>query len=172
MVLFIQGQDKLAPIFQTTPSIAFSWMEMFEFRIGFHQNLFLKVQLTIFQPWFRYGLALSDTPVSESMMGRLLTHICVTRPQSFISALIVLCGTPWHRLHDTDSYWCTNVVNSTCFIVKRMWIKAKPLYGRQCSRDMQINLPQWQYTDWKLTNWSWTQLFVPALQFFFKFRIL
>ena len=32
---------------------AYSWMEMYEFRLEFHWNLFLRVQLTIFHHWFR-----------------------------------------------------------------------------------------------------------------------
>ena len=42
-----------AAISQRTLSIAFSWMKMLEFRLNFHWSLFLRVQLTIFQHWFR-----------------------------------------------------------------------------------------------------------------------
>ena len=68
------GQDKTDAISQTTFSNAFSWMKMFEFLLKFHWSLFLRVQLTIFQ---RPG----DKPLSEPMMVKLLTHICITRPQ-------------------------------------------------------------------------------------------
>ena len=34
----------------------FSWMKMYEFRLTFHRSLFLGVQLTIFQHWFRQWL--------------------------------------------------------------------------------------------------------------------
>ena len=47
------GRDKMAAIFQTIFSNAFSWMKMDEFRLTFHWSLFLRVQLTIFQHWFR-----------------------------------------------------------------------------------------------------------------------
>ena len=47
------GRDKMAVIFQTTFSNGFSWMKMYEFRLTFHWSLFLRVQLTIFQYWFR-----------------------------------------------------------------------------------------------------------------------
>ena len=40
-------------ISQTTFSSAFSWMKMFELRLKCHWSLFLRVQLTIFQHWFR-----------------------------------------------------------------------------------------------------------------------
>ena len=43
-------------ISQTTFSKAFSWMQMFEFRLKFHWSLFPRVQLTIFQQWFRLWL--------------------------------------------------------------------------------------------------------------------
>ena len=47
------GRDKMDAISQTTFWSAFSWRKMFEFRLEFHWNLFLRVQLTIFQQWFR-----------------------------------------------------------------------------------------------------------------------
>ena len=47
------GRDKIDAISQTAFSNAFSSMKMFEIRFQFHWNLFLRVQLTIFQNWFR-----------------------------------------------------------------------------------------------------------------------
>ena len=47
------GRDKMAVISQTILVNAFSWMEMLKFRLKFHWSLFLRVQLTIFQHWFR-----------------------------------------------------------------------------------------------------------------------
>ena len=52
-VLTHWGRDKMAAIFQTTFSNAFSWMKMFKFLLRFHWSLFPSVQLTIFQHWFR-----------------------------------------------------------------------------------------------------------------------
>ena len=46
----------MAAIFQTTSSNAFSWTKAYEFRSRFHWSLFLRVQLTIFQHWFRWWL--------------------------------------------------------------------------------------------------------------------
>ena len=51
-----RGRDKMAAISQTTLSSAFSWMEMFEFRLKFQWSLFIRVESTIFQHWFRYWL--------------------------------------------------------------------------------------------------------------------
>ena len=46
------GLDKMAAFSQTTSLNAFSWIEIYECRIKFHWNLFLR-DLTIFQHWFR-----------------------------------------------------------------------------------------------------------------------
>ena len=54
------GRDKMAAIFQMTFSSAFSSMKMLEFRLRFHWSLFLRVQLTIIQHWFRYWLGASQ----------------------------------------------------------------------------------------------------------------
>ena len=40
----------------------FSWMKIYEFRLRFHWTLFLRVQLTIFQHWFRWWLGTSQVP--------------------------------------------------------------------------------------------------------------
>ena len=50
------GRDKMDNISQTTFSNAFSWMKTNAFRLRSHWSLFLRVQLTIFQHWFRWWL--------------------------------------------------------------------------------------------------------------------
>ena len=55
-VLTHWGRDNMAAVSQTTLSNAFSWMKMLEFRLRFHWSLFLRVQLTIIQHWFRKWL--------------------------------------------------------------------------------------------------------------------
>ena len=77
------GRDKVDAISQTTSSSAFSWMKMFELRLKFHWSLFLRVHpinnipaLVQIMAWRRPG----DKPLSEAMVVRLLTHICVARP--------------------------------------------------------------------------------------------
>ena len=47
------GRDKMATFSQTKSLNVFSWMKMYEFRLKFHWNLFLRVKLTMFQHWFR-----------------------------------------------------------------------------------------------------------------------
>ena len=45
------GRAKMAAIFQTTFSNGFSLMKMYLLQLKFHWNLFLRIQLTIFQHW-------------------------------------------------------------------------------------------------------------------------
>ena len=54
-ILFLTywGRDKKATIFQMTFFNGCSWMKLYQFRLKFHWHLFLGVQLTIFQHWFR-----------------------------------------------------------------------------------------------------------------------
>ena len=75
------GRDKMAAISQTTLSKPFSWMKMFEFRLklklvpkGPLDNIPALVQI---MAWHRLG----DKPLSEPMMAKLVTHICVIQPQ-------------------------------------------------------------------------------------------
>ena len=50
------GRDEMTAIFQTTLSNEFSWMKMYQFRLIFRWSLFLRVQLTVLQHWFRLWL--------------------------------------------------------------------------------------------------------------------
>ena len=59
-------RDKMDAISQTTFSSAFSWMKIFEFRLKYHWSLFLKLQLTTFQHWFRQWLG-ADQATSHYM---------------------------------------------------------------------------------------------------------
>ena len=47
------GRHKMDPISRTPFSNGFSWMKMFEYWLKFHWNLFLRIQLTIFEHWLR-----------------------------------------------------------------------------------------------------------------------
>ena len=47
------GRDEMGNISQMTFSNIFSSIKMFKFQLTFHWSLFLRVQLTIFQHWFR-----------------------------------------------------------------------------------------------------------------------
>ena len=46
-------RGQIAAISQTIFWNVFSWMKMYEFRLRFHWNMFLRFELTIVQHWFR-----------------------------------------------------------------------------------------------------------------------
>ena len=77
------GRDKMAADSQTTLSNPFSWMKILWFRFRFQWSLFLRVQLTIIQHWFRLwlGAGQATSHYLNQWWLILLTHICVTRPQ-------------------------------------------------------------------------------------------
>ena len=70
------GRDKMDAISQTTFSIAFSWMKMYEYRMIFHLSLFLRVKLTIFQHWFRKWLG-ADQATSHYLQKGWLAYWCI-----------------------------------------------------------------------------------------------
>ena len=78
-----ETEKKMAVIFETTFSNAFSWMEMFKFRLWLHWKFVTEVSInnipTLVQimVWRRPG----DRSLSEPIMVSLPAHICVTRPQ-------------------------------------------------------------------------------------------
>ena len=85
----------MATVSQTTFSSAFSWSKMFEFRMQFDWSLFLRVQLTISQHWFRQWLgayqATSHYLNQSGLPYRRVYHcICVTRPQQVIGICLDL----------------------------------------------------------------------------------
>ena len=53
MFLTHWGRHKMAAIFQTPFSNAFSWIKKYEFRLKFCWRLFLRIPLTVSQHWFR-----------------------------------------------------------------------------------------------------------------------
>ena len=61
IVRHVRGWDTMAAINQKTFSNAISLMKMYDFLLRFHWSLFLRVQLTIFQHWFRQWLGASQT---------------------------------------------------------------------------------------------------------------
>ena len=71
----LEAQTKWPP-FSRRHIHAFSWMNMFQFRLKFHWSLFARVQLTIIQ-----HRLVDAMPLSAPMMVSLPMHICVTRSQ-------------------------------------------------------------------------------------------
>ena len=71
----------MASISPTMFSDTFSWTKSVIFWLQFHWSLFLRVQLTIFQHWFRWWLG-ADQATSHYLnqcWPDSLTHICDTR---------------------------------------------------------------------------------------------
>ena len=98
------GRDEIDAIWQTTFSNVFSWMKNVPIVIknsmrfvpkGPINNIPALVQI---MAWRRPG----DKPLSELMVGKLLTHICVTRPQ-WVNSLL------WSRFLRVWSEICTPV---------------------------------------------------------------
>ena len=108
-VLTHWGLDKMAAIFSTTYSNAFSWMKMYEFGIkislkfvpkGPISNIPALVQI---MAWHWPG----NKPLSEPMMVRLLTYICVTWPQ-WVKAIQHIQGyfqVSWHKFLCCSMSW-------------------------------------------------------------------
>ena len=73
--------DNLAGKSQTTFSNAFSSIKMFEFQLKIHWSLFIRVQLTISQHWFRYwvGAEKAASYYLNQWWPSSLTHICGTK---------------------------------------------------------------------------------------------
>ena len=77
------GWNKMATISQTVLINAFSWKKISEFQLKCQWSLFWRIQLTIFQHWFRWWFC--AVKVTSHYMNQwwpsLLTNICVTLPQ-------------------------------------------------------------------------------------------
>ena len=88
------GRERMAAISQTTFSNAFSWIKICEFRLKLPIKKFVPYgpinnipALVQIMAWCRPG----DKPLSEPMMVKLPTYICVTRPQWVKSMELVSC---------------------------------------------------------------------------------
>ena len=83
---------------QTTLSNAFSWMKILEFRLKKSLKFVPKglinntPALVLIMAWRRPG----DKPLSEPMLVRSLTHICVTRPQ-WVNNAFHITGPLWGK---------------------------------------------------------------------------
>ena len=73
------GRDKMAAISQTMFSNAFSWMKMYEYCLRFLWNVFLRIDLTIFQQWFRQWLG------AEQVTSHCLNQWCLDYRRIYVS---------------------------------------------------------------------------------------
>ena len=73
--------DKMVAILQTIFSNAFSRMKSFVYWLKFHWRLFLRVQFTISQHWFRWWLGAGQAPSHylNQCWPHSLTQICSIR---------------------------------------------------------------------------------------------
>ena len=140
-------QDKMAAISQTVSSVAFSWMKSFVFWLKFHWRLFLRVQWTINQRWFRkwLGVEKATSHYLNQCWSNSLKHICGTRGRWFNSLFIeakrraygyISYGsgkgfslmTPGHYLNQRRRliHWTLRIKaqwnwNQKAFIMKNIW---------------------------------------------------
>ena len=111
----------MAAISQSIFSNAFSWMKSFVFWFNFHWSLFLRVQLTISQHWFR--LWLDDEEVTSHYLNQCwpdsLMLLCSTRGgwvnltvgylklSSILSPLYYLVISVLWKQYNTMEQWAT-----------------------------------------------------------------
>ena len=119
---------QMTAISQMTSSNAFCSMKICEFRLKCQWRLFLRVQLTIFQLWFRFMVwhQQGNKPLSEPMMVRLLMQcgiytrrsasvsLCLNCFQSFPGCQRFCCS-PVDSPHKWPIMWSFNVY----FVVSR-----------------------------------------------------
>ena len=95
-----RGRDKMAVIIQTTFLNAFSWMNVYKFRLSFQLNLFPKAQLIIFQHWFRYWL------VAWTALSHYLNQCWLVNWRIYASlGLNELRYPPYKVLHQRSQAW-------------------------------------------------------------------
>ena len=83
------GRDKMTTVSLTTLSNAFSWMTLLEFRLRFHWSSFLRVQLTIFQHWFRWWLH-DGADFAQMYHDFIYTEVCLTVLSSTVKFMEIL----------------------------------------------------------------------------------
>ena len=125
------GWDKMAAIYQTTFSNAFSWMKMYKFRLRFHWSFFFQINNIPAMVQIMAWHWPEDKLLSEPMMVSLLTHICITRPL-------------WvNSLWPNDAIWQHGSM-STLVQVMACCLTAPSRYLNQC---WLISKVQWHSSD-------------------------
>ena len=100
------GRDKMCMILQTTFSNAFYWMKIYDLRLIFLRSLFLRVQSTIWQHWYRWWLG-TDQATSHYLNQWWLVywHMYVSLSQNEFRVLNVAI---WIQLD--LKYWLLAVI--------------------------------------------------------------
>ena len=148
------GRGKMAAIFQTTFSNAFSWVKMFEFCLRFHWSLLQRFELITSLVQILAWRWPGDKPSSEAMMVRLPMHIYVTQPQWVNSLSPHSSGFDFKKCNFQS--WFTEcmvssdllmIMASTLVLVMAWYCQAISHYLSQCwPRHMPsfgITRPQW-----------------------------
>ena len=116
-----KAEAKLPPLSQMTFSNAFSWMNMYEFCIKLHWDLFLKFELIIFQHWFKEWLG-TDQATNHYLNQWWLVCWCiyVSLDLNELSAPGVSGELfPWWIMKETHSWTTHNFVDtSSIFIIQ------------------------------------------------------
>ena len=131
------GRDEMNNISQTTFSNVFSSMKMFEFRLKSHWSMFPRVQLIIFQHWFRQWLGAVQV-TSHYLDQWWLDYrriLCVTWPQWVKSSSRFI----WKQIfHLRYIHWSNNIIRLLAIFC---WTLAKGQYNMQIPFELvQANL--------------------------------
>ena len=90
---------------QTTLSKAFSWMKMLKFRLKFHRNVFLRVQLRVI-----------EIPALDHVMATLLNTVMAEKHGRYVQYINKWCGLFFSLMHILNffvDFW---------FAVRAHWI--------------------------------------------------
>ena len=124
LLLTHSGRGKMDAISQTPFSKAFSWIEMYEFWLRSHWSLFLKVQLTIFQHWFRQWLSAGQV-TSHCLNQWWLIYWCIYASLS-LSELNGPNTHPSYNNRGNHQCWESQMVNHSLY---RVWSRMIDLHG-------------------------------------------
>ena len=100
-------RDNMATISQTTLSNAFSWMKILEFWLKFHWSLFIWVQLTIFQHWFRWWLG-ADQATSHYLNQWWVVYWRIYASLGFNQLMDQRGG---------NCHWCNKIIHQRPFLL-------------------------------------------------------
>ena len=138
---------------------------MCEFRLKFHWSLFLRVQLTIFQHWFRQwlGAEQATSHYLNQWWPSSTTHICVTRPQwvnthSNIgwSAFMKLFSTPYFESGRNANFFVIDGLTFSKWTLY-LWLGARLRYSSSNALELpQSCIKPSIYS--RVTHWSYRSL--------------
>ena len=123
------GRDQIDAISQTTFWNAFSWMKMYELRLRYHWSLFLMVQLTIFQHWFRKWLGAVQA-TSHYLNQWWLDYRRIYASLGLNELMPIHLGMVYGAVTWTMFYY--HQLNSRDYISMKLYSKYDGVHSRQC----------------------------------------